>query len=327
MLQYEKDLVWDDLDLGGLVNSMQPMHGLSDRVSIEEIQRSKILKKHNDMVQKPSYSAIMGRYQALPSKPKSIKSKKLDLLADPIRGRFSRIEKFLGDLEPPRQVESSLSPSKKSVSSKGIKSPQISPKKRPEPAGGFFLTGGDDSFAEPERESSLVDDPPARYGRSGKGLAAALRGRVGEARIIEKGAIKPRVTRLADPLSKNRKPAMTRNAKGAARKEWKDNTHVNYLGKNKGVVKKSGIISEDYKERRAQASRRIAEEKKAKVASSGYGYNKRGVGRTAAAAGSGKEPLPPVKLFACFFFIVFLFLVFAESSCFAWLQFLFLFLK
>jgi hypothetical protein len=300
MLHEDKDLLWDELNLGGLVNSIGPAYGLADRVSMNEINKSKILKKHNDMVQKPTYTAIMGRYETVPSKPKSIQSKKLDLLADPIKGRFSRIEKFLGNLDERRQnlLEGSLSPSKKS--SGGVPKSPRSPTKTVRAGmsnqpSGFFLTGGDDGSAEPDNESSNIEEPQTRYpqyGRSRNGLAAALRGRVGEARKEKAPIGRGRAPKRTDPLQKRKPGAPAANSRAAPRKEWKDNTHVNYLSKNKGVNKKTGILGEDYKERRDLSNRRGAAENKGKVLSSGYGYN-RGSDRNSAQPAE-RAPLPQV---------------------------------
>lgn len=296
-MKNEKDLLWDELDLGGLVYSMQPMHGLADRVSMDEINKSKILKKHNDIVQKPTYNAIMGRYQALPHKPKSIQSKKLDILADPIRGRYSRIEKFLGNLDHPRKdhyPESSLSPSKRSVNSKSMpkspRSPRAKAGSNANQSSGFFLTGGDDNSAEPDNESHDANMRAAKISRPRNGLAAALRSRVVGARKGDKPPVKGRPMRRTDPLAGKRQPGPTKGRSNVAQNNWTDNTHVNYLGKNKGVVKRTGIISQDYKEKRDLSNRRGAESS-SKVQSSGYGHK----GPTERLAPPrGRAPLPPV---------------------------------
>lgn len=296
----DKDLLWEELDLASLVNSMQPTYGLADRVSIEEINKSKIIKKHNDMVQKPTYNAIMGRYQAQPSKPKSIKTSKLDLLADPIRGRYSRIEKILqSDNLRNDSWESSMSPAKRSNMS--IKSPR-SPNKSIRNGGGnqssgFFLTGGDDASAEPDHESSNIDERDGnmrQYGRSRNGLAAALRKQVSETRVTDKLVQKTRPTNKR-PVPSSRKAPVSNNRAAIPRKEWKDNTAVNYLGRNKGFSKRTGVIGDDYKEKRGLTQRRTgstAAGGKAAVASSGYGYS---AGRKAAGNTSSKPAIPQVS--------------------------------
>jgi hypothetical protein len=287
--KYDKDLLWEELNLGSLVNSMQPVHGLADRMAMEEINKSRVLKKHNDIVQKPTYGALMDRYQALPHKPKTIQSKKLDILADPIRGRFSRIDKFLGNLEHGRGDEypaSSVSPSKRSMNSKGIPKSPRSPMGRTgnnaKQVSGFFLTGGDDNSAEPDNESQEIGGRGARRGGARGGLATKLRDRVAGARTNVNG----RSARKVDPLAGKRNPAT--KGRIAAKSGWTDNTRVNYLGKNKGIVKKTGVISEDYKEKRDYSNRRGTN---VKVQSSGYG-NKKTTERLAPPA--SRAPLPPV---------------------------------
>lgn len=297
--KHDKDLLWEELNLGSLVSSMKPLQGLADRVSLDEINKSKVLKKHNDIVQKPTYGAIMDRYQALPHKPKSIQAKKLDTLADPIRGRFSRIEKFLGDLEQGRgndYPESSVSPSKRSIKSKGLPMSPHSPRSKAghnaKQVSGFFLTGEDDNSAEPDNESQEMD---ARANRPRKGLAAALRSRVVGARKGDKVTTKGLPMRRTDPLAGKQKPGMKGRQDGA-RPGWTDNTHVNYLGKNKGVSKRTGVISEDYKERRDLGRRGAAGAGvgvRGNVPSSGYGNSKNTAGRPGPAV--GRAPLPPVR--------------------------------
>lgn len=322
MFAQEKDLLWDELNLGGLVGSMQPSYGLADQVSLEKINKSKILKKHNDIVQKPSYSVLMGRYDALPHKPKSIQSKKLDLLADPIKGRFSRIEKFLqGDSEYRESIGrnqsidkyGSMSPSKRSTEWKGA---SVSPSKsirhnssvtstKATPGAGFFLTGGDDN-GEPEND---LDEQVHRFqygkaavtgggvgGAGGGRLAANLRKAVGDAKRYNDPMLAKKSKLIKKPPAKTVRPA--NNSRALPKKDWKDNTRVNYLGKNKGVVgKKPGPAWKENmggKDVSGRNTRTEVTSEKNKIQSSGYGYRKndRVTGQ--------KATLPKVRL-ACQF--------------------------
>lgn len=272
-MQFEKDLLWDELNLGGLVGAMHNPYGISEQDSMERVLKSKILKKHNDIVQKPTYNAIMGRYDTLPHKPVSINSKKLDLLADPIKGRFMRFDESKYKLNLNAEVK--LSPAKRSMRIKEDQGSSVSPVKTRYPPGnnpgGFFLTGGDDN-GEPDDEEPEKNNAH-QYGRSGKGLAAALRGRVTDAQ---------KMNRQKDPMIQNKskfgkKMAPTKNGprgdglvnnRIVRKKEWRDNKHVDYLSKEKGMVgKKSALggIGRGRGEPPVDRSRN-------KVTGSGYGY-------------------------------------------------------
>lgn len=284
-MQFEKDLLWDELNLGGLVGAMHNPYGLSEQDSMERVNKSKILKKHNDIVQKPTYNAIMGRYDALPHKPVSINSKKLDLLADPIKGRFMRFDESKYKLNP--NAESKMSPAKRTMRLSEDQGSSVSPVKARYPSsnapGGFFLTGGDDN-GEPdndEPEKSNVNG----YGRSGKGLAAALRGRVTDAQ---------RMNRHADPMIQNKnkfgkKIAPSKNVSREPRvvrkKEWRDNKHVDYLSKDKGMVGKKGAVGGVGRGRVEPA----AIKGRNNVAGSGYGY------KGAPERGAAAKVLPKVS--------------------------------
>jgi hypothetical protein len=291
LIMNDSDVLWDDLNLGGLVNSMKPVYNLSDKYSIDQIEKSKILKKHQDIVQKPTYNAIMGRYGAQPNKPKSIHSKKLDLLADPIKGRFSRIEKYTSgslysDADVDTDYASSVSPTKKSIrlNKEQSQSPKASAKRGVSSVpSGFFLTGGDDN-GEPDNDedldrnyhSSKVSAPAKTAGRHG--LAANLRQRVSEAQ------------KRSDPLrgggrANNRKvPAdkaggSRRGAGRTAKNGWTDNSHVDYLGKSKGFVRGKGsrvggeIAGGEVPPGASRGSRKG-------IPSSGYGYKKQEPSKT-----------------------------------------------
>jgi hypothetical protein len=289
----EKDLLWDELNLGGLVHSMHNPYGMSEQDSMDRINKSKILKKHNDIVQKPTYTAIMGRYDALPHKPISINSKKLDMLADPIKGRFSRFDKLMEEDDTKYQLNikagSSLSPAKRSIRLNDQDS-SISPVKSKNVSGnapsGFFLTGGDDN-GEPDNDDQDVAPAP-RHGRSRNGLAAALRGRVSEAQrnVQQKDPMIQNKQKWAKKIgqaknSSNRGVVPSRRV--APKKEWTDNKHVDYVGKRSGRM---GLDANA----RVQGAQPVGGPRN-KVAGSGYGYK--------GAADKGipqKAGLPKVRL-------------------------------
>ena len=282
----ETDQLWDELNLGGLVESMKPMYGLADKDSLDRISRSNVLKKHNDIVQKPNYSVLMGRYQALPHKPKTIQSKKLDLLADPIKGRFMRIDKLL---QENRNVDQSMSPSKRTIRLANEPpalpvSPARQTKAQSKP-GGFFLTGEDDN-GDDESEPPMR---PVRTKAAGGGMASNLRRRVQDAQSQD---INSKYRAAKAILAKN-----TGNAKGRAvinsnrvapKKAWHDNTHVSYQGKSKGY---RGNKHTELKNNATGIPRvrgeqpAAAVERNRRVPSSGYGYKE-----PAAVASSQQKP-------------------------------------
>lgn len=275
-MHFEKDLLWDELNLGGLVNAMHNPYGISEQDSMDRVYKSKIIKKHNDIVQKPTYTAIMGRYEAQPHKPVSINSKKLDLLADPIKGRFSRFDESKYKLNL-----NSQSPVKRSMRLNEDQGTSVSPTKARinNAVGGFFLTGGDDN-GEPDNEEPQ-DGNLNRYGRSRNGLAAALRGRVNDAQ---------RLNRQKDPMIQNKskhaqKVVPTKyggnriaSNRANAKKEWRDTKYVDYLNKEKGMVGKKGGIANGKGRGDPPQDRG-----RSKVAGSGYGYK-------------GAERAPPSKV-------------------------------
>lgn len=284
-MDFEKDLLWDELNLGGLVGAMHNPYGISEQDSMERVNKSKIIKKHNDIVQKPTYTAIMGRYDAQPHKPVSINSKKLDLLADPIKGRFSRFDESKYKLNL-----NAGSPVKRSMRLNDDHGSSVSPVKARYGAnnGGFFLTGGDDN-GEPDNEET-DDGSLNRYGRSRNGLAAALRGRVSEAQKLNRQKDpmiqnKARGARRAVPAKNVGNRGAANNRAGAGRKEWRDTKYVDYLNKDKGMVgKRGGVVNG--KGRGEPPQDRV----RSKVAGSGYGY------KNAEKPAPLKGALPKVKL-------------------------------
>lgn len=276
------------------MGAMHNPYGLSEQDSMERVNKSKILKKHNDIVQKPTYNAIMGRYDALPHKPISINSKKLDLLADPIKGRFMRFDESKYKLN--LNGDSKSSPAKRTMRLNEDQGSSVSPVKARYPPSkapsGFFLTGGDDN-GEPDNE-----EPESRnvnqYGRSGKGLAAALRGRVTDAQMMN---------RQKDPMIQNKnkfgKKAIPskiapREPRIVRKKEWRDNKHVDYLSKDKGMVgKKSGILAANRGRGEPPATKG-----RSNVAGSGYGYKAAPERGAASKAVLPKVPLISLVLFS-----------------------------
>eukprot|EP01039_Chlorochromonas_danica_P010091 gene10091-11171_t len=206
----EKDLVWGELNLDGLLGDPAANSSSLDRQVLHSMPpgKKKIILKHQKMVRKPTFHAVMERYQSAPNKPKMISKSKLDRLADPILGRLNhRYEKFLeetrlsisprpsypevgGDEEGVFSLTAAAAASPAKTSSalhshvRSGQSPNKSPSSLLKDAGGgggngFFLTAGED------RLDPIVEGSPggarSRRVAQGKaqpsrlGFAAALR--------------------------------------------------------------------------------------------------------------------------------------------------------
>ncbi|KAJ1428428.1 hypothetical protein B484DRAFT_431219 [Ochromonadaceae sp. CCMP2298] len=164
--------LWAELGLGGLVTSKQIVSG-GDAIVAEEASRAfsqnRVLKKHHDLVTKPSFNVLMGRYEALPHKAKYVTRQKIAMLADPVKGRFHRYEKQEKHIPSAANTHNnsyarsqnqysdsesgySQSPVKRSMRYEDAGSPVARMKRSgADVMGGFFLTGGDEGDDENER--------------------------------------------------------------------------------------------------------------------------------------------------------------------------------
>eukprot|EP01038_Epipyxis_sp_PR26KG_P013495 gene13495-18106_t len=93
---FEKDIVWDELQLSTLVESMNNGNSLAENVMYDEfISKSGAAKEHVKKWKKPSYSVLKNRYDALPHNPVVISPKKIDILSDPLRGKYKKFDEIL----------------------------------------------------------------------------------------------------------------------------------------------------------------------------------------------------------------------------------------
>lgn len=88
----EKDLVWGALGLDSLLYDAE---GSIDQEVVARMPkgRKEAVLKHQRMIKKPTYGAIMQRYQSIPHKPKVMLKSRLDRLADPVLGRLTQAER------------------------------------------------------------------------------------------------------------------------------------------------------------------------------------------------------------------------------------------
>lgn len=85
----EKEILWDTLKLDGLLESKKNA-SLMQEVFTSSPSKQHAVVEHQKMLKTPTYSVLMDRYKSLPHDPKLIPKKRLNALADPIRGRDSR---------------------------------------------------------------------------------------------------------------------------------------------------------------------------------------------------------------------------------------------
>ena len=282
---FEKDLIWDELNLHNLVNSIdsnpisfqqfgdsligdnsvKPLpKNQQHRINMMHINdslkpkgRLTVDKKLDKVFKKSSYNAIMNRYESVPHKPKSISPKKLDILADPIKGKYMNILKASNRYGDNNRQQHHLTGS--DLSSMQHKSSSVIDNHQ-KGSSGFFLTATDD-----------VDDSDqlqvATKGNASQ-LVANLRGRmqINASVLDDKTSKAPIQNRYNQNASATRKRAPTNvrkpvvASKGNKEKEaWKDIPLVQARNK---FSKLPEVIPEN--KRKSVVSSR-------KVVSSGYG--------------------------------------------------------
>ena len=155
-LSLDNDLntLWQELDLKGLLNTsaeaitLQKKAGkLSSSAGIGKKKR-KTPTALEKVYQKPEFKAIVDRYKTAPKKSGHIPptNKRIDNLADPIRGRYSGVEKAIGS------DDYVISPTKYNVQARN----QLQKtKNKKSTAPSFFLTGEDDIDQDDEDEMEL----------------------------------------------------------------------------------------------------------------------------------------------------------------------------
>jgi hypothetical protein len=101
----EKELLWEELGLDSLLTYEQSFENKLDKKLLKNKPASVV--NHQKMIKKPTYSAVMNRYNSMPHKPKTITKSKLDELADPVMGKLTKnerlkLEKYNGKIMGPR---------------------------------------------------------------------------------------------------------------------------------------------------------------------------------------------------------------------------------
>ncbi|RYG94507.1 hypothetical protein EON65_57390, partial [archaeon] len=101
----ETDLLWGSLDLNSLLEKADYD---SPREEQQKSPPKPVLVKHEKILKKPTYNAVMQRYQALPHGPKFIAKSKLDRLADPVLGKLSKNDRKKVESASGRDLESDV---------------------------------------------------------------------------------------------------------------------------------------------------------------------------------------------------------------------------
>lgn len=215
MLFDESDLLWDELNLGGLVESMK-IPDIANELETNERKSGKPLSDaligHQKMLKKPSYNVLMDRYQSLPHKPKTIQKAKINRLADPVKGRYINFEKYM-DVSPTTKnkhdlVDRQAHDDERHYDFDESRSPSASPLRKQQSQqsasnkaqSAFFLTentddNDDDDYQRGEYGSSRSPTSRSQADFNNKieankqsarnGFAAVLRNRIEEANKIE----------------------------------------------------------------------------------------------------------------------------------------------
>ena len=301
----ETDLLWNELQLDSLIDGDdEPPKGaifynlhnnksskaavglVSPSKSTDKLDSDDLLLRNDkegprkliEVFKKPAYSALIDRYQSLPHKPKTIQLNKLNLLADPIKGRYSR-----------RLLDSDDSNDKAGGNHHVASNPYNSnkheaiiprreevPIKKTEPVGAFFLTETDTmDESDTEKDNyggSNIGENRAQATRGG--FAAALRGEVGVNR--KGGNNNAAAAKRLDPLMNNRNNNRVSNKKQgnqinmplrkSIKKAW-DNAVVNNAKESRNSKVSKSLLSNVNKE---QMNLKRSDVWK-KTASSGYG--------------------------------------------------------
>ncbi len=97
-LESDSQAIWSELNLGSLVDStILPLESVIAKIE-HEGDGSHPVVKHEKQWTKPNYAVLKSRYQALPYEPPVLNIKKIDRLADPIRGRFKQYDELMTEI-------------------------------------------------------------------------------------------------------------------------------------------------------------------------------------------------------------------------------------
>lgn len=245
----ERDLLWEELELDSLVNSMNPITSLTEQIESTFVPKSKVLKKFKNLVEKPSYHVLMDRYSALPHKPVTINASKLSKLADPLRMRSNRYEKLLHEPITTTTMSETINSPNNSNLSYSDRDTSLSPTKHKinrmnhEEDGGFFVTGGDlldnyndNSYQEQNKKSLRINNNIIETNKRNNGLAAVLRNRIEDANKLEVLKVPILSSNMKNKTLIKSKLNNKLNNKIPTKKPWEDNNSISY--KTKKTIKK-----------------------------------------------------------------------------------------
>ena len=296
----ETDLLWNELQLDSLIDEdvnensagaiFYNFHHKNGKAAVGLVSPSKSRNKldgdelllRNDregpqkimeVFKKPAYSALINRYQSLPHKPKTIQLNKLNLLADPIKGRYSRRLLDSEDSNDQAGESNKVSSNAQNI----IKQEAVTRKeevvtKKKEPSSAFFLTETDMlDESDDNDDGNIGGNQVAPRG----GVAAALRGEVGVNRTRNTSNT---TIRRQDPLMKgnNRNNNRVSNKKQGTqinmplrksiKKAW-DNAVVNSVKDSRNSRVSKSLLSNVNKDQMNVKKNDLWK----KTASSGYG--------------------------------------------------------
>jgi hypothetical protein len=207
-----KDMqLWGELNLTGLVGGDDNGNGSPNAAApnlAELLYKDLTLKpmadkKKEQVFKKAHYGAIMGRYNSVPHNPKSISPSKINLLADPLRGRYSSYDKVKSsevdsdEEAPPRKGPETTSVLDRYANPKKyatvavpaaaiatIRQPKSPVKAAPSSSSAFFLTeadGGGDDENDDNYGHFGRHNAEQRNGRTNSNFASAMRNTIQDA--------------------------------------------------------------------------------------------------------------------------------------------------
>ena len=287
----ESELVWNELQLESLIDSNddenypdaifsqlhqsnKPTVGLvspqKNIINASDLQLRGSPHKIMEVFKKPAYSALINRYQSVPHKPKTIQIKKLNILADPIKGRYSKFVNNAQEVSTEKETVSSF-PDSKPLSNKSIV--------QKESSSAFFLTeaeanyDSDDNFKDEEK----IDKAPLNIPKGG--FAAALRGQITNNRnknlkkndpLLRGNNRKNGSSNYNSNNNKKQGKQINMTLKKTIKKAW-DNAIVNSAQVSRNTRISKSLLSNVEKERAIANSMKKNNELLKKIASSGYG--------------------------------------------------------
>jgi hypothetical protein len=246
----DRELLWDELKLDSLIDDTRNA-SILDNVLQSSVNKQKSYVDHQKMISQPNYAVLMDRYGSTPHDPTLIHKKRLDTLADPIRGRYSTVaDQLLPHMQSDVKGAIQRSPSK-NTADRGNNT--------------FFLTEADEfdeNEAHQQRTVAATKSSFANNFRNNVSNAAEAVNRkmkILNNKHLAKAAEKRTAKRKMDPLM--------RNLKAKPRKGWEDTTTAAYRADQKKKQKKENVIRAPPAPRKSNVDHAGGR----KIVSSGYG--------------------------------------------------------